>query len=106
MGLKTPIEWAETTWNPSQVHEDQPRLQEMLRGTTRETPEGDGPEELSKRLRIDITRSHAWGSAKMEKAQVIFVNSMSDLFQDEVPLDFIQRVFETMRTRTGTNFRF
>ena len=27
---------------------------------------------------------------------MIFVNSMSDLFHDDVPLQFIQRVFETM----------
>ena len=28
---------------------------------------------------------------------MMFVNSMSDLFHDEVPLSFIQRVFQTMR---------
>jgi protein gp37 len=27
----------------------------------------------------------------------IFVNSMSDLFHDDVPVDFIHAVFETMR---------
>lgn len=30
--------------------------------------------------------------------QVIFVNSMSDLFQEEVPSEFIQRVFATMNS--------
>jgi protein gp37 len=30
--------------------------------------------------------------------RVIFVNSMSDLFQEEVPSEFIQRVFATMRS--------
>jgi len=29
--------------------------------------------------------------------QVIFVNSMSDLFHKDVPLEFIQRVFDTMK---------
>jgi protein gp37 len=32
-----------------------------------------------------------------KKTQTIFVNSMSDLFHEEVPEPFIQRVFETMR---------
>src|SRR6266853_2876495 len=32
-----------------------------------------------------------------KKPRVIFVNSMSDLFQDEVPLDFIRRIFLTMQ---------
>ena len=32
----------------------------------------------------------------MEIAQDIFVNSMSDLFHQEVPLDFIEKVFDIM----------
>jgi protein gp37 len=31
-----------------------------------------------------------------KKPQTIFVNSMSDLFHDEIPLQYIQRVFKTM----------
>ena len=31
------------------------------------------------------------------KPRIIFVNSMSDLFHEDVPLDFIQRVFKTMQ---------
>ncbi len=38
---------------------------------------------------IDLPRS--W-----KKPRTVFVNSMSDLFQDEVPVDFICRVFDTM----------
>jgi protein gp37 len=33
---------------------------------------------------------------RWKKPRTIFVNSMSDLFQEFVPLDFIQRVFDTM----------
>jgi protein gp37 len=33
---------------------------------------------------------------RWKKSRLVFVNSMSDLFQDEVPDDFIQRVFDTM----------
>jgi protein gp37 len=33
---------------------------------------------------------------RWRKPRVIFVNSMSDLFQDEVPEDFIRKVFSTM----------
>jgi len=33
---------------------------------------------------------------KWKRPQVIFVNSMSDLFQQDVPLEFIEKVFETM----------
>lgn len=33
---------------------------------------------------------------RWKKPRLVFVNSMSDLFHDDVPLDFIQRVFSTM----------
>ena len=33
---------------------------------------------------------------KWKQPRVVFVNSMSDLFHKDVPLNFIQRVFETM----------
>ncbi len=34
---------------------------------------------------------------RWKKPAIIFVNSMSDLFHEEIPEDFIARVFETMR---------
>ncbi len=34
---------------------------------------------------------------RCKKPQIVFVNSMSDLFHDEVPVEFIQRVFDVMR---------
>ena len=34
---------------------------------------------------------------RWKKPQTIFVNSMSDLFHKDVPLDYIQRVFDVMR---------
>jgi len=34
---------------------------------------------------------------KWKKPQRIFVNSMSDLFHNDVPVEFIQRVFDVMR---------
>jgi protein gp37 len=32
-----------------------------------------------------------------KKPQMVFVNSMSDLFHEDVPIEFIQKVFEVMR---------
>ncbi len=34
---------------------------------------------------------------RWKKPAVIFVNSMSDLFHEEIPYEFIERVFDTMR---------
>jgi protein gp37 len=42
---------------------------------------------------------------RWKKPQMIFVNSMSDLFQEDVPLTFIQSVFTTMRTAYWHRFQ-
>src|SRR5260370_34805517 len=34
---------------------------------------------------------------RWRQARIVFVNSMSDLFHDDIPLAYIQRVFATMR---------
>jgi protein gp37 len=98
MANKSSIEWTEATWNP-------------VTGCTKVSAgcKNCYAERLALRLRamgnrrykngfdvtlhedvVDLPRS--WTSGRM-----IFVNSMSDLFHRDVPLDFIQRVFETMR---------
>ena len=41
----------------------------------------------------------------MRKPQMIFVNSMSDLFHQDVPLEFIQRVFAVMRRAEWHTFQ-
>lgn len=106
MGLKTAIEWTETTWNP-------------LTGCTKISPgcKKCYAERLAKRLKAMGQKNYRNGfkltlhdhmlaaPLKWKKAQVIFVNSMSDLFQDEVPLDFIQRVFQTMRAAHWHQFQ-
>lgn len=45
---------------------------------------------------IELVESALDKPLKKKKRTVYFVNSMSDLFHDQVPVDFIQRVFEIM----------
>ena len=40
-----------------------------------------------------------------KKPQLIFVNSMSDLFHDEVPVDFILKVFDVMQRASWHQFQ-
>ena len=42
---------------------------------------------------------------KWKKPRVIFVNSMSDLFHKDVPVEFVLRVFETMRRASWHTFQ-
>ena len=92
------IEWTESTWNP-------------VTGCTKISPgcKHCYAERLAKRLQVMGQRNYAAGfdltlqehmlelPLQWRKPQTIFVNSMSDLFHTDVPIDYIQRVFNVMR---------
>jgi protein gp37 len=94
----TAIEWTHSTWNPTT-------------GCDLLSPGCDNcyADRMSQRLKLMGQPKYANGfqltlhestlelPLSWKKPQRIFVNSMSDLFHDAVPLDFIQRVFATMR---------
>lgn len=98
MATKSNIEWTESTWNP-------------LTGCTKVSPgcKNCYAERLAMRLQAMGQPNYANGfeltmhehalelPLRWKKPQTIFVNSMSDLFQEDVPIEFIQKVFEVMR---------
>jgi protein gp37 len=98
MAVKSSIEWTESTWNPST-------------GCDAISPGCDNcyAERMSHRLKAMGQSKYKNGfkltthpktldlPLRWKKPQRIFVNSMSDLFHDQVPLEYIQRVFSTMR---------
>lgn len=97
MGAKSTIEWTEATWNP-------------VTGCTKISPGCDHcyAERLAIRLQAMGQPNYANGfkltvqermlelPLKWKTPQVIFVNSMSDLFHKDVPTNYIHRVFEVM----------
>lgn len=97
MATTSTIEWTEMTWNP-------------VTGCRKVTQgcKHCYAERMAKRLKAMGSSRYVNGfeptlhwdllgvPARWKKPRVIFVNSMSDLFQEEVPLTFIQRAFETM----------
>lgn len=97
MATNSQIEWTEMTWNPvtgcrkiSQgckhcyAERMAKRLHAMGSDRYRNAFEPTLHEDL-------IETPRHW-----KRSRVVFVNSMSDLFQEEIPKDFIARVFETM----------
>ena len=98
MSSKSPIEWTESTWNP-------------VTGCNKVSPgcKNCYAERLSKRLKAMGQPNYKNGfkltlQPKMlalplswKKPQTIFVNSMSDLFHKDVPLEYIQQVFDVMK---------
>jgi len=97
MAKRSAIEWTESTWNPS----------------TGCTKISDGcrncyAERMARRLKamnnpryingFDVTIHEDLISLPLswKKPQMIFVNSMSDLFHENIPDSFIYKVFQTM----------
>lgn len=109
MATKSDIEWTEMTWNPvagCSVLSDgctncyamrlAARLEAMgmekYKGLTRKT---GGKYKWTGKVRCNPKSLDA--PRKVKKQSLIFVNSMSDLFHDGVPLGYIQKVFRVMK---------
>ena len=97
MATNSKIEWTEKTWNPvtgctkiSQgckfcyAHRMAKRLKAM------------GNARYENEFKLTLHEDLISVPTKWKKPSVIFVNSMSDLFHKDVPVEFIERVFETM----------
>ncbi len=100
------IEWTESTWNP-------------ITGCTKVSPgcKHCYAERMAKRLRAMGQANYVNGfeltlhehmlerPLQWKKPQQIFVNSMSDLFHQDVPLEYILRVFDVMRRASWHQFQ-
>jgi protein gp37 len=98
MGIRSSIEWTESTWNP-------------VTGCTKASPgcKHCYAERMALRLQAMGQPNYINGfkltmhehmlelPLRWKKPQMIFVNSMSDLFHEDVPPEFIQKVFDVMR---------
>ena len=100
------IEWTESTWNP-------------VTGCTKVSPgcKHCYAERMADRLQAMGQANYRNGfqltpqphmlelPLRWKKPQTIFVNSMSDLFHDDVPIEYVQRVFEVMQRASWHRFQ-
>lgn len=106
MAANSAIEWTETTWNP-------------LTGCRKTSPgcKNCYAERMSIRLQAMGQPNYVRGfdpalhehaielPLRWRKPQTVFVNSMSDLFLRDVPVQFILKVFEVMRKASWHRFQ-
>jgi len=106
MGTRSSIEWTESTWNP-------------LTGCTKISPgcKHCYAERMARRLQAMGQPNYANGfrltlhehmleqPLGWKKPQMVFVNSMSDLFHQDVPPEFILKVFDAMRRASWHTFQ-
>ena len=106
MAISSGIEWTDATWNP-------------VTGCTKVSPgcKHCYAERMAKRLKamsnanyrngFEVTLQEAMLVAPLQwrRPKTIFVNSMADLFHEEVPLDYIKRVFDVMAKASWHRFQ-
>jgi protein gp37 len=106
MAANSKIEWTECTWNP-------------VTGCTKISPGclNCYAERMARRLQAMGQPNYRNGflltlhphmlelPLRWRRSRMIFVNSMSDLFHKDVPLDFIQQVFDVMRRAPRHRFQ-
>jgi protein gp37 len=106
MAQGSTIEWTEATWNP-------------VTGCTKVSPgcKHCYAERMAERLRAMGQANYANGfeltlqphmlelPLRWTKPQTVFVNSMSDLFHEEVPFEYIDRVFDVMARASWHRFQ-
>lgn len=97
MSDRSSIEWTDATWNPiTGCTKVSPGCKNCYAETFAERFRGVPwhPFEQGFDLRLWPERINL--PLQWKKPKTIFVNSMSDLFHEDVPDNFIERVFETM----------
>lgn len=95
---KSSIEWTEATWNPlTGCTKISPGCKHCYAERMAKRLQAMGVEKYKNAFKLTMHPDVLEDPLSWSKPQVIFVNSMSDLFHKDVPLKFIQQVFDVMR---------
>ncbi len=106
MSVKSTIEWTDSTWNPvTGCTKVSPGCKHCYAETFAERWRGIPGHHFSQGFDLRLWPERVDTPFTWKKPRTIFVNSMSDLFHDEVPLDFIQQVFQTMESAYWHTFQ-
>ncbi len=97
MATQSSIEWTQATWNPvTGCNKISPGCKhcyaERLSFRLREM----GQKKYVDGFKLKLHPGSLSDPFRMKKPQLVFVNSMSDLFHHQIPAEFILKVFRTM----------
>jgi protein gp37 len=92
------IEWTEMTWNPTTgCDKISAGCKFCYAETMTRRLKAMGVDKYQEGFKIRTHEKELLTPYTWKKPKVVFVNSMSDLFHKDVPIDFIQRVFKVMK---------
>lgn len=98
MALNSSIEWTEGTWNPvTGCTKVSPGCKHCYAERMATRLVGMGQPRYRNGFEVTLQPDLVRLPLRWKQPRVIFVNSMSDLFHEEIPGEFIADIFETMR---------
>jgi len=103
---RSDIEWTESTWNPvTGCNKISPGCKHCYAERMALRLQAMGQPNYVAGFELSLHEHMLERPLQWKKPQVIFVNSMSDLFHDDVPLSFIEKVFHVMRQANWHQFQ-
>lgn len=91
------IEWTEMTWNPTTgCTKISAGCKHCYAEIMARRLHAMGIEKYKNNFKLTLHEDALYVPYEWKRPKIVFVNSMSDLFHKDVPLSFIQRVFEVM----------
>jgi len=99
MASKSSIEWTEVTWNPvTGCDKVSAGCKHCYAEAMAKRLKSMGVKQYKDGFKLRLAPHQLEVPFKWKKKKLVFVNSMSDLFHEDVPLEYIQRIFKTMNS--------
>lgn len=106
MSTNSGIEWTESTWNPlTGCDKVSPGCKFCYAERMAKRLKAMGQPNYANGFKLTLHESALEKPLEWKKPQIIFVNSMSDLFHKDVPVEFVLRTFDVMRRANWHTFQ-
>ena len=106
MSVKSTIEWTDSTWNPvTGCSKISPGCKHCYAETFAERWRGIPGHHFEQGFDLRLWPERLDVPLSWKKPRTVFVNSMSDLFHEQVPFEFVRSVFRTMGRASWHTFQ-
>lgn len=106
MAQRSGIEWTESTWNPvTGCTKVSPGCKNCYAKRMAERLQAMGQPNYHNAFRLTLQPHMLRLPLSWKRPQTIFVNSMSDLFHEDVPFEYVCQVFQVMNTASWHRYQ-
>ncbi len=106
MGQLSKIEWTEATWNPTVgCTKISPGCQNCYAETMARRLKAMGANGYANGFKLTLLPERLSDPVERKKPTIYFVNSMSDLFHEDIPDKYIRQVFDVMKQTPRHTFQ-